>query len=242
LALDFPVMPTVDPLAEKYYSISPYVYCTNNPLKFIDPNGRDIKIYYQQGGKNYAFVFNGSNYDDAPKNAFVQGALQSYKYNVENDGGEGMKALAENKDLTAKLVEAKYGSSYQQGDVVFWNPTEAIKTAEGHVMSPATVLEHEMGHQQNYFTDKDAYKSRIRTSDKQYGNKEERKVITRTEAKTAQANGEYPKGYVRGDHKDHGNVRVSDPTKTTATPAPSATQTQQSVLSLWQRIKDWWNN
>ncbi len=30
---------TVDPLAEKYYSISPYVYCSNNPILRIDPNG-----------------------------------------------------------------------------------------------------------------------------------------------------------------------------------------------------------
>ncbi len=31
---------SVDPLAEKYYSISPYVYCYNNPVKYIDPDGR----------------------------------------------------------------------------------------------------------------------------------------------------------------------------------------------------------
>ena len=29
----------VDPLAEKYYSISPYAFCNNNPVNFVDPDG-----------------------------------------------------------------------------------------------------------------------------------------------------------------------------------------------------------
>ena len=32
----------MDPLAEKYYSISPYAYVANNPLRYIDPTGMDI--------------------------------------------------------------------------------------------------------------------------------------------------------------------------------------------------------
>ena len=32
----------MDPLSEKYYSTSPYAYCANNPVKFIDPDGRKI--------------------------------------------------------------------------------------------------------------------------------------------------------------------------------------------------------
>ena len=36
----FPHFPTADPLAEMYYSISPYVYCANNPINLIDPDGR----------------------------------------------------------------------------------------------------------------------------------------------------------------------------------------------------------
>ena len=36
---------TIDPMAEKYYSISPYAYCANNPVRYIDPDGNKIRIY-----------------------------------------------------------------------------------------------------------------------------------------------------------------------------------------------------
>lgn len=32
---------SVDPLAEKFPNYSPYVYCMNNPVKYIDPDGRN---------------------------------------------------------------------------------------------------------------------------------------------------------------------------------------------------------
>ena len=34
----------VDPMAEKYYSISPYAYCAGNPIKFVDTDGRKIRL------------------------------------------------------------------------------------------------------------------------------------------------------------------------------------------------------
>jgi RHS repeat-associated protein len=39
-----PRTPTMDPLAEKYYNTSPYVQWGNNPVRFIDPDGREVVI------------------------------------------------------------------------------------------------------------------------------------------------------------------------------------------------------
>ena len=58
---------TMDPLCEKYYSISPYAYCGGNPVKFIDPDGRTIDdIYYNENGDELYRVKK-----DGPDNYYV---------------------------------------------------------------------------------------------------------------------------------------------------------------------------
>ena len=32
---------SMDPLCEKYYNISPYSYCAGNPIRYVDPDGRE---------------------------------------------------------------------------------------------------------------------------------------------------------------------------------------------------------
>jgi RHS repeat-associated protein len=44
-----PVWTTMDPLSEKYYGVSPYVYCTGNPVNTIDLDGRDATIIIKDG-------------------------------------------------------------------------------------------------------------------------------------------------------------------------------------------------
>ena len=44
---------TMDPMAEKYYSISPYVYCKNNPVNRVDLDGMDDFYYNEKGAQIY---------------------------------------------------------------------------------------------------------------------------------------------------------------------------------------------
>ncbi|MDR1706663.1 MAG: RHS repeat-associated core domain-containing protein [Prevotella sp.] len=48
---------TVDPLAEMYYSWSPYAYCINNPLKYIDPTGEEAWPVIREWDENDAEQF-----------------------------------------------------------------------------------------------------------------------------------------------------------------------------------------
>ena len=49
---DLSIWLSVDPMSDKYPSLSPYVYCANNPIKLVDPNGEEIGKYYDLNG-NY---------------------------------------------------------------------------------------------------------------------------------------------------------------------------------------------
>ncbi len=49
----------IDPLAEKYNSYSSYSYVLNNPLKFVDPDGKDVELVigkpYTKNGKEHPY-------------------------------------------------------------------------------------------------------------------------------------------------------------------------------------------
>ena len=53
---------SVDPMSDNYPSISPYAYCAWNPVKLVDPDGREIVI---KDGKNFYYYINGHVYTNS---------------------------------------------------------------------------------------------------------------------------------------------------------------------------------
>ena len=77
---------TADPLAEKYYDTSPYVYCLGNPIKYIDPDGREIKPGDFFKTVDAAAIDFGMFYND--NSIRKDREMVSYIVKVKNDKGE----------------------------------------------------------------------------------------------------------------------------------------------------------
>jgi len=55
---DLSIWLSVDPMASKYPSLSPYAYCADNPIKLMDPNGEELTDDIVIHGKNNYFDYN----------------------------------------------------------------------------------------------------------------------------------------------------------------------------------------
>lgn len=201
-------------MAEKYYAVSPYTYCINNPVKYIDPNGMTLLIWYKNDdGKMVSYKYSGGNTGNS--NSFVKAVVTAYQYNKQNGskagngGGASTVIAVENPNLTINVMESTnrdYYSEYAAGGTVYWNPELGLQSDNNVVTSSATGFDHEADHAVNQKLYPDEYKKNTSTADSAYGDKEERRVITGSEQKTARANGEINQKQVT--RRNHGGKSV----------------------------------
>ena len=66
---DLSIWLSVDPMSGKYPSLSPYVYCADNPVKLVDPNGESTQVV-DNGDGTYTVV--GGNVKDGDNGIYLR--------------------------------------------------------------------------------------------------------------------------------------------------------------------------
>ena len=185
-----------DPMSEKYYDISPYVYCAGDPVNYVDPRG-DTLLFAPGSSEEFKKRF-------AETVRFMN--EHGTSYNI---------ARIHASPMVYYIAEGKENSFRPSSRTIVWNPTKvAYDNQSNYLRSPATTLAHEFGHayrfdsllQQGYQQNEIITIMSKETGD-EYDNTEEKRVITTTEQYAARAHGEIdPDQVTRTRHS-------TDPTK-----------------------------
>ena len=127
---------TPDPLAEKYYSISPYAYCAGNPVMYTDPTGMAYTKYEDEEGNELlntndsskavvvvekdhekgfeAAVRGTANTDDVAWNQAMNTALTGVEFTSEHEALLGTMNSDASRKAAIKYWQSGDGSDYMK--------------------------------------------------------------------------------------------------------------------------------
>ena len=100
---------TVDPLAEKYYSTSLFAYCLNNPLKYVDYDGRKPRIYVETKGFGHVFVTTGNGQNTT---VYTYGRYGDINWNKSSSAGS-----ARNGEGVLIIMKGKEALEYIKNEI-----------------------------------------------------------------------------------------------------------------------------
>lgn len=122
---------SIDPLAEKFCSLSPYAYCGGNPVNYVDPDGKEMRVdkkYQEQFIRDLQNVFgdmaNEFSFDD---NGTLRLDIESKKFlegmtRYQKKVFRGLNKAMRDKKVTSVVYENTYditkGEKKQNSDIV----------------------------------------------------------------------------------------------------------------------------
>ena len=108
---DLSVWLSVDPMAAKYPSLSPYVYCADNPVKLVDPNGEEYGNFVDENGsflgtdgKNDGIVY--AVADEAEQEMIRENNTKGINTDVSKVNSAMILPNAENRSLLVEMSQS----------------------------------------------------------------------------------------------------------------------------------------
>lgn len=146
--------PTQDRFAEKYYSVSPYAFCLNNPIRLIDPNGQEVWIYYQDDDGNETKMSYTANMVYKGSNSFVSNMVDNLNAVYDNGGNKMLDLLIGSENaynvLNEDPIEEGAGGAFRRnmegGGTIFAGRIGAISNY-GSVETTAHEFMHGAQHE-----------------------------------------------------------------------------------------------
>ena len=163
---------TMDPLAEKYYHISPYAWCGNNPIAFVDPDGCTIWKLDEKGNLEHkeddetqdALIMNGN------KIAFEFGSIKdvvqeesgqtTFTFGDANVAAEAFKFMADNSEVEYAFLPAETEDSKFITQHVYGQANVALNLFEDAPSIFAFIHNHSNNTQPSGFIGEEAYGDR----------------------------------------------------------------------------------
>ncbi|MBR6334277.1 MAG: RHS repeat-associated core domain-containing protein, partial [Bacteroidales bacterium] len=106
---DLSIWLSVDPMSDKYASLSPYVYCADNPIKLVDPNGEEVIIVGDQVDNAFRSLQSGTNLQlSIDKDGKITATGKAL-----NENDKQLLSAIESPDVTCKI---NTGSQFRAGE------------------------------------------------------------------------------------------------------------------------------
>lgn len=127
-----------DPLSEKYYSISPYAFCGNNPINFIDTDGMDIYRYDDKSGTFHLYQETDDDYDQ----------IAQFRYN--KDTGEHELKTTRKGKIKVRMDNIEKGILYDGINLLtnsqVWSTNDvSIEGFQNFIIDYSDMVGREMG-------------------------------------------------------------------------------------------------